>query len=141
MAQSFTEYNEYEIPSMEQIEIRAKEKNLVHVDLIDFFNFNSRMNWKSMNGSRIRDWRSLLEAWDRNAVRQGKPVWKDPRSITITKPERKSDPEPELSPEEREELIADIERLKAINQKQIDDYRPELLRKAGLMNQEEQRRN
>lgn len=134
MAQEFTEY---EIPTMEQIEIRAKDMNLVHVDLIDFFNFNSRHGWRSLKGSQIRDWRSLLKTWDQNAIKQGKPVWVDPRIGKRFEQDHGSDPEEEeLSPEERQALIDDIHRMQAQIQAEIDAYRPTLLRQAGLIPRE-----
>ena len=88
----------YEIPTMDQIRELAEKKGYV-CDLDDFFNYNTRMGWRTQDGSRIRDWRKMLDVWNRNAKIRAKPQ---------VRPEYSEDPD-EISPEERAALIADIE--------------------------------
>ena len=114
-------------PTLEEVRDYAGRRHSV-VDPDDFWARYQRSGWM-IGGRPIQNWRKIFNAWE---AKEMKPA---------TEPEPATAQLSDADPEDIAALIADIKRLQAINQKQIDDYRPELLRKAGLMNLEEQSMN
>lgn len=111
-------------PTYEQVQNYAKKRRFIS-DPGEFFNHYQHNGW-TKDGQPVYNWRALFQGWEREEKK--KRAASEERSVQ----EPKTLPADDTTPEELAEIIADIERLQAINQKQIDDYRPELLRKAGL---------
>lgn len=111
-----------DIPTYEQVQAYAKKRRFIS-DPGEFFNHYQHNGW-TKDGQPVYNWRALFQGWEREEKKKRASA---PDPIPEPLPEPVQD-----DPDEIAALIADIERLQAINQKQIDDYRPELLRKAGL---------
>jgi len=102
-----------QIPTYEEVADYAQKREFISNPKA-FYEKCQRSNWH-VNGQPVYNWKALFNAYERNAKKNRQPVT-----------------EPDADEEDIAALIADIKRLQAINQKQIDDYRPQLLRDAGL---------
>jgi len=107
-----------QIPTLEEVRLYARRRQSL-IDPDDFWARYQRSGWM-IGGRPIQNWRKIFDAWE---AREPKPEPK-PEPVTVQPAD--------ADPEDIAALIADIKRLQAINQKQIDDYRPQLLRDAGL---------
>ena len=59
-------------PTINEIETFCKENNLITVDIQGFIETMERQGWRSKDGRRVEDWKSLLRSWGRE--RPGKTV-------------------------------------------------------------------
>ena len=111
---------QFSIPSLDEVKAYTAENNYI-TDPIEFFRKCTKQHWKQ-NGNRIKDWKALLDSWElieKKKQRQSNRNEAD-RPEYMSRVQDTIDQEDD--PEEVAALIADIERLKAEVQRQIDEY-------------------
>lgn len=72
------------IPTREDIYSYAGANGLNSADLDAFFEYYDRNGWRTGNGEPVKDWKPLLESWDRTAARAAEAPQKPRRSIETT---------------------------------------------------------
>ena len=73
------------IPTREDVYSYAGANGLNNADLDAFFDYYTRNAWRTGNGEPVKDWKTLLESWDRTAARATEAAPQKPRrSIETT---------------------------------------------------------
>lgn len=103
-------------PSLSEVKNYCEMKGY-HLDPDSFFSYWKERNWK-LDGKSIFNWMLLADKAEEQLT-AGHPQLK-----TAVRPAYidQSPAEDDISPEELAALIADIERLKAENERQIEEY-------------------
>lgn len=111
---------QFSIPSLDEVKAYTAEHNYI-TDPIEFFRKCTKQHWKQ-NGNRIKDWKALLDSWElieKKKQRQTARKEAD-RPEYMSRVQETVDQQDD--PQEVAALIANIERLKAEVQRQIDEY-------------------
>ena len=100
-------------PTYEQVQDYAKKRRFIS-NPSEFFDHYQRNGWRK-NGQPVYNWQALFQGWEREEKkRRAAEAKPDPQPL--------QDEEP-MTPEEREALVAEVERLKALNLQEIEDYK------------------
>ena len=93
-------------PSLEDIKEYAAEIGSVS-DPEEFYKRYARQHWKA-NGTRIRDWKALYDAWDQIDRKRGPAQQSSPRPEYFDRIQYAIDHENDMDPAERKMLEDDI---------------------------------
>lgn len=100
-------------PTLDEVVRYGHDRQFTY-DPVRFFKYYNDRNWIA-NGHPIVNWKGLYDRTEENYKKEHA----NDRPEYLSKPIPDDD---DITPEERAELIADIERLKAEVQRQIDEY-------------------
>ena len=114
-------FDSYHIPSLDEVRAYATEKGYKS-DPAAFYAKYTKAHWKQ-GGSRIKSWTMLFDSWERIEAKRQKTGPQE--TIETVRPEylsRLDEKTEELSEEEREKILDDINAKIAIIEEQIRQY-------------------